>query len=187
MRIKGRELRQIIREVLSEGAFDSAAYIAGRIDPPYKPEVLEPQPERREESLPDTPEARAFSYIIDNIAELSGDPDVAFIMQQLRSDAKNMAVIADEKGLEAAVRSLLRSYERWSQDPAAGRRAPRPLRSREEVEAYREELRQKFDEIIVSLDPMSNIDVPETGESFAKRIGHHHRAGLPAPDPEDYF
>jgi len=175
MRIKGRELRQIIREVLSEGPFDSAAYIAGRNEPPYRPEVLEPQPERREEPLPDTPVARAFSYIIDNIAELSGDPDVAFIMQQLQSAAENMAVIADEKGLEAAVRSLLRSYERWSKDPTAGRRAPRPLRSREEVEAYREELRQKFDEIIVSLDPMSNIDVPETAADKALGVGLMHR------------
>ena len=36
-------------------------------------------------------------------------------------------------------------------------------------------------------NPEMDADVPETSVSFALRQGHHHRAGLPAPDPEDYF
>lgn len=144
MKIKGRELRQIIREVLSEGAFDSAAYIAGRIEPAYRPETLEPARPRGASQMPDTQEARVFSLIVGNISELLDNPDVAFIMQQLNSAAGSIARKASDEGTEAAVRSLLGSYERWSQNPAAGRKAPRPLSTPEAREAYKEELRQQF-------------------------------------------
>jgi hypothetical protein len=172
MRITGKQLRQIIREVLSEGPFDSAAYIAGRIEPTYRQET--PKPDPTSVQIITTYIDRHLDRLKVKGVELKKTLLYDSYHEILKLQNKNPDYMNDPDQTE------------YLRDIASVIKIGRDEQTRDLEWTYSDMMEALKNHPVLNPE-LEDVDVPETSASFALRQGHHHREGLPAPKPEDFF